>query len=500
MAGMTGAATTSRSNAVIGGVALAGACLVGLVLAQEPLFVLGACLALLATAVNLYFPARLSRLFSIGMGVVLFGYAFLGRAFAYLGFPPFFVGEIVLATGLLSVLGRRRAITLRSPALFALVAFMAWGACRTVPYLGTYGMLALRDAVLWGYGVFVLLLVPLLLGPGRIETVVYWYRRCIPLFLVWAPVVVFLSRRIREYLPVAPDGSRLTFMKAGDGAVHLAGIAAFLVLGLDGPTRRRTRPAVPPWVITGLWFVGALSVAALNRGGALALLAAMLLLLVLRPVKLLPRFAGVVAVGATLGLVLTAGDVAVDLGHGRTLSVQQITDNLQSVVDPSEAPALSGTREWRLRWWTAIVDYTIRGPYFWTGKGFGVNLAIDDGFQLARGRLRSPHNGHMSVLARTGVPGAVLWLTLQATLAVLLIRTYVRARRAKDEWWERLSAWVLAYGLAMLVNASFDIYLEGPQGGIWYWSVFALGTAVASVYGGSAGERGSRRSLPRPVT
>ena len=28
-----------------------------------------------------------------------------------------------------------------------------------------------------------------------------------------------------------------------------------------------------------------------------------------------------------------------------------------------------------------IIDYTVFGDYFWTGKGFGISLADDDGFQ-----------------------------------------------------------------------------------------------------------------------
>jgi hypothetical protein len=38
-----------------------------------------------------------------------------------------------------------------------------------------------------------------------------------------------------------------------------------------------------------------------------------------------------------------------------------------------------------------------------------------------------------------------------------------------------MDAWIFIYWLAMIVNASFDPYLEGPQGGIWFWSVFGLG-------------------------
>jgi hypothetical protein len=39
-------------------------------------------------------------------------------------------------------------------------------------------------------------------------------------------------------------------------------------------------------------------------------------------------------------------------------------------------------------------------------------------------------------------------------------------------------AWVLAYWVAMMVDTSFDPYLEGPQGGIWFWAVFGLGLVV----------------------
>jgi hypothetical protein len=30
----------------------------------------------------------------------------------------------------------------------------------------------------------------------------------------------------------------------------------------------------------------------------------------------------------------------------------------------------------------------------------------------------------------------------------------------------------------MMVNTSFDPYLEGPQGGIWFWSLFGLGMVI----------------------
>ena len=46
--------------------------------------------------------------------------------------------------------------------------------------------------------------------------------------------------------------------------------------------------------------------------------------------------------------------------------------------------------------------------------------------------------------------------------------------------WGGISGWLVVYGAASMVNMSFDVYLQGPHGGIWFWSVFGLGIAVAA--------------------
>jgi hypothetical protein len=58
---------------------------------------------------------------------------------------------------------------------------------------------------------------------------------------------------------------------------------------------------------------------------------------------------------------------------------------------------------------------------------------------------------------------------------------------------------ILAYWLAMLVNASFDVYLEGPQGGIWFWSVFGLGLAAARLSADAGNDSGGEDSA-EPTT
>jgi O-antigen ligase len=150
------------------------------------------------------------------------------------------------------------------------------------------------------------------------------------------------------------------------------------------------------------------------------------------------------------------------------------------------AESLEGTREWRLIWWDKIIDYTVHGKYFWTGKGFGINLTFDDGIELDPDNpSRNPHNSHLTILARSGVPGLLIWATLQLWFAYSMVRGWLRAKQARQHRRASLFAWVLAYWVAVLLNASFDPYLESPQGGIWFWCVFAYGIALVMTQSGA---------------
>jgi O-antigen ligase len=200
---------------------------------------------------------------------------------------------------------------------------------------------------------------------------------------------------------------------------------------------------------------------------------------------LLPLRAGgkLLLAGATAAFVATAwlgSGVAIQIREDRVINPDQIVQNLSS-IGGAEGTSLEGTRQWRLLWWKAIVDYTVHGPHFWTGKGFGLNLTVADGIEPDPDiRIRNPHNGHLTVLARMGVPGLVLWVALQLAFAWSLLVAFIRARRDGQQTRAALIAWVLAYWSAFLVNASFDVYLEGPQGGIWFWCVFAYGLALTA--------------------
>jgi hypothetical protein len=417
--------------------------------------------------------------FLAALGLLLTGYAFLGKGFAYLPHKPIFVGDLVLALGILATfLGGKTRLALRSPIVWLLLAFAADGAARTVPYIRVYGLYALRDAVIWGYGAFAILVAAFVLQVGCFRSVVGRYRRWFPWLLCWLPAGWLLMILAGNSLPVISRVPYATMpdLKAGDIAVQLAGIGSFLALGLDNQPAGR-RKGVTQAVLWVVWIAAAVLVASKNRGGLLAMLLPLAFVFFMRPFR---GWAKPVAAAVAIAAVMLALNVSIKRGGGRRISVDQLGENLASIV--GDAPATSGlmgTRQWRLEWWKKIIDYTVFGKYFWTGKGFGINLADADGFQVDPNHsLRSPHDASATILARMGVPGFALWLLLQGTFGLCLLSVCLRARARGDDWWFRVDLWILAFWLAFLVNGSFDVFLEGPQGGIWFWSLFGFGIAA----------------------
>ena len=462
------------------------ACALGLGLAvvAQPAAGIVATASTLGVLVLLRVRRHASGLFLSVLGVLLIGYAFLGRGFAYLGFPPLYVGELALAVGIVAVgVGGGIHTALRNPLSRLLLVFVLWGAFRTLPYLSVYGLDALRDGVVWGYAVFAILVAAAFMRAGAFDRLQRVLRSVYPLLLVWLPISLLLVSLQASWLPLMPGTDiPLIQSKPGDAAVHLAGAAAFLGLGARAASgNSRPMSSLGSWFCWAAWAAGLLVTASQTRGGFLAAAAGLLLVMLARPFSSWWKF--VAAATFVIGLFLIVGS-ELDIGRVRRVSPQQIVANVQSVFGSSPREGLDGTRRWRLDWWGDIVQYTVFGEHFWLGKGFGVNLAVDDGYVVDPTNprpLRSPHNGHMTILARTGVPGAIVWLGLQAAFAFALWGAYRRAVRRGHEHWAALNGWLLAYWAAFMINGAFDVFLEGPQGGIWFWSVFGMGIAALEV-------------------
>jgi hypothetical protein len=435
---------------------------------------------------------RATTLALVSLFGLLAGYAFFGRGFAYIGVAPLYVGEVVLGLAVLGVVAAVPRGRL-APVHLLLVAFMVWGALRTIPYIQAYGMEAFRDAVSWGYAAFAIVL-SLVLQHSHFRTAVRWYAVVLPMLLIWIPVLAVAWYQFGPLFPTVPGTDvRIPFFKAGDMAVHLAGAAAFLLAGLypHSVWRRLSEPLV--WFF---WLAGVGVASAVNRGGMLAIGVATIAVLFF--VRSFDRWIPVFLTALLVVTVATASGFEVEVERGRSVSIGQLMDNLESVIAESQDSGLAGTREWREAWWNTVIDYTLRGPYFWDGKGFGINLAHDDGFRDESSALRAPHNAHLQFLARGGVPALAFWFALQAAFAVLVGRSALRCARSGQRYWLGVHAWIFVYWLAALTTMTFDVYLEGPQGGILFWSIFGAGLALAKTTP-AAGPRSPEPTDPLPV-
>jgi hypothetical protein len=413
---------------------------------------------------------------------LLLGYMFLDRGFAYVGYTPIFVGELVLVfTLLVALLTGFSGRLLTTPIGILLLAFLFWSA--GVLMFNTTGRWidALRDSVIWGYGLYAILVGSLLLRTRSIEISLHTYTRFIPWFAAWsAPAYVLtFELTMANVLPNFPGTDvPILSVKAGDIAVHLAGALAFLVLGLhrDFPYQSKQWSWFKEMACYGGTFLGVIATGSRNRGGLVSVLLALAVVMLFRPNNRLTRFILPVLIVAPL---LSLFDVSIPVGGQREISLNQIFANVQSIVGDSDKEILTGTVEWRLQWWDAIIKETVYGERFWHGSGFGNSLAQDHGFRDDTGN-RSPHNGHLTILARTGVPGIILWAVLIGTIYTMLAWSYLNGVRNNQVRVAKVNLWIMAYLTAMLLNMSFDVYLEGPQGGIWFWCL--VGFAMALVY------------------
>jgi hypothetical protein len=413
---------------------------------------------------------RLARVFLGFFCFVLAGYAIVGRDFAHLGVPPIYIGEIALALGMVAALtaGNLTSAILNLPGL-ALALLMLWTALRTVPYWNGYEFDSVRDAMIVFYGLFAYVVASLILQrPVTLMLLLERYKRFIPFMIFLSPILTILG-------PLEVGGQPLFGSKVGDLSCHLTAILAFALIGFV-----RLRPLIVIFILLVELFAFTQ-----GREAMLVFMVGCSLASIFSPDrKALGRLAALIGAAAAVMCVLAALDFkfARD-GSARVISVRQLVLNTTSIFTHAGSEQVQDTKEWRLNWWSDIIDYTVHGRYFWSGKGFGPNLADTDGYQTNNAEageppLRSPHNAHMTILARGGVPALVLWIGALGSWVVAVMRQLIEAKKLRDQWWVGVFAFLLTYWTMMVIASSFDVALEGPMLGIWFWTIHGIGMAA----------------------
>ena len=397
---------------------------------------------------NLYLRAYL---------LVMTLYVFLNKGVAYT-----YLVEALWLFGILILLMHRKKVELIWNKTTKLILFFIFICCIYILRgFAKYDILDLiRDSFIFQYGWFVFILF---LFKDKIEQV--WET----LFFIykWFPFVALLNFILQYFVPffetVTPFGGiPILLYKNGDMGVQLL-ISTLLLLYTFEKKPLKWRVLLS--LVIALDF---LILASYSRSGIVAFLSSMLCFIYFnKDIQLQSRVRLLIKYLPIILLIVTPIYINIKVTEnfqGRAVGLEQIKNNFSSIVGGTTDATSENNVVWRLVWWAKIIDYSLSSPNFFIGKGLGMNLATDDDIITLDDSLRSPHNFHLNIMSRFGVLLFMIWTYFLIQLLKPLFKKQLQGKRL-------LIGCIL---LAFLLNASFDVFLEGPMGAFPFWTWLGL--------------------------
>ena len=397
---------------------------------------------------NLYLRAYL---------LVMTLYVFLNKGVAYT-----YLVEVLWLFGILLLLMHRKKVELiwnKSTKL--ILFFIVISFVYILRGFTKYDILDLiRDSFIFQYGWFVFILF---LFKEKLDII--WQT----LFFIykWLPFVALLNFILQYFVPffetVAPFGGiPILLYKNGDMGVQLLISTLLLLYSFENKTLKWR---VLLSLVIALDF---LILASYSRSGIVAFLASMLCFIYFnKDIQLQSRVRLLIKYLPIILLVVTPIYINIKVTEnfqGRAVGLEQIKNNFSSIVGGTTDATSENNVVWRLVWWAKIIDYSLSSPNFFIGKGLGMYLATDDDIITLDDSLRSPHNFHLNIMSRFGVLIFMIWMYFLIQLLKPLFKKQLQGKRL-------LIGCIL---LAFLLNASFDVFLEGPMGAFPFWTWLGL--------------------------
>ncbi len=388
---------------------------------------------------------------------VLFFYLLFNKGVAYT-----FLAEIVLSIGVLLIFLQRKQFEFYINKKYSLIFFLCF---LTIFYI-LFGIFkynfinVIRDSFAIEYALFAILLYFF-----RDERDFIW-EKLIKIYQ-WAPLILLINFLLFYYVvlylpPIEIFGGQPLFLyKNGDKSLHLLISTILMILFTDKYSRG--------WLIlnTVLILINLLILLAFTRSGSVAYLAGIFCFFFFSKTSLITDGLRKVLKFIPLLLIIVFGVfAAIEIdgdAQGRTISLSQITDNFSSIVSSDIDGSLTDNKVWRLVWWAKLLNESFTLEHFFIGKGLGMSLAGNDLTSVDE-NLRSPHNFHLTIIARFGYIIFFIWLYWLWLLFKPLFTKRLSGRTLG------LTCILLAY----IINGSFDVFFEGPMGAFPFWTLVGL--------------------------
>ena len=291
----------------------------------------------------------------------------------------------------------------------------------------------------------------------------------------WVPLVLFLNFFLFYFVflylpPINIFGNQnIIIYKNGDKSVHLL-ISTILMFFYTEKYSRN-------WLLanTILIVINFLILLAFTRSGSVAYILALFSFFFFSKEKILNESVRKLLKYVPIIMVIGMGlFVAIDIqgdAQGRTISLSQITDNFSSIVSTNIDGNLAENKVWRLIWWAKLINESFTLQHFFVGKGLGMSLAGND-ILNTDDNLRSPHNFHLTILARFGYLVFIAWMIWLVSLFKPLFTRKLAGKTLA----------ITSILLAFIINGSFDVFFEGPMGAFPFWTFVGL-LFIENTYG-----------------
>ena len=384
-------------------------------------------------------------------------YAFFNKGIAYS-----YLAEVILLFGIILIFLNRQNLEIftekKQVILFGLI--IASFIYILFYYFKYNAFNVIRDSLAFQYGWFAIIIFFL-----KEESEFFW-KTLIKIYK-WIPLVLFLNFLLFYYifLNLPPinifGGQHILLYKNGDKSLQLLICTILMILFSEKYSKS--------WLIFNsiLIFINLLILLAFTRSGSVAYLVGIFCFFFFSKTSLITDNLRKVLKYIPILLIIVFGVfAAIEIdgdAQGRTISLSQITDNFSSIVSSDIDGSLTDNKVWRLVWWAKLLNESFTFDHFFIGKGLGMSLAGNDLTSVDE-NLRSPHNFHLTIIARFGYIIFFIWIYWLYLLFKPLFK-------------KQLSGKMLGLTcilLAFIINGSFDVFFEGPMGAFPFWTLFGL--------------------------
>lgn len=481
---------------VVGGFTVA--VIIGIVGTIFPWLALGCLAAVLVLGLSwlalIYLRRASLELWQMFLVVALSGYLLLNYGFENLalhvgGIPIIISYGLMYGAMALALLTQRGLIatSLKEPAVVCMLGMIGLAALHLLLDLPAFGVMAIRDASMFIDGMFMLLGIAWGMKKNSLEFLAKWLLIVFSINMFYGFTQPW-GERLWGWSPVSGVFQPVPILGNfnGIGEVLLYGVLFCICVG--GLVVKR-----PAWLLQVL-IVGQLigfvfaQIRRMYIGAAVALIILSLMgeakkfakLLIFLPATLL----AIVVVTSTLGIEISGriGPVNLDFFKEHVRSIE--------TSDGTPGSALESR--------TQMADEALQHFYDHPLVGVGFGQPLLTIIDMNNGTVtRMPHNSSLSVLARLGVAGILVWIAFH----FCLIRRFIGALRQRKRCADPLAAafivWAFLFYVLFMIGSFVEASFEFPSGAVpfYFFTGFSLGV-LRTHFSGKSREVRSRELQP----